>query len=286
MRYIKLLIVFLTLLSSSAFAKKEINIGWTAWSDAEIVTQLAKQILEQKMGYKVKLTMSDIGIQYEGISRGNLDVMLMAWLPTTHGDYYKKKSKEVVNLGPLYTRAKIGWVVPSYIPESEVASIEDLKKESVQKKLKGQIQGIDPGAGLMKASEKTIKEYDLKDYQLVSSSGAAMTAALARAYKRNKWIVVTGWSPHWKFARYKLRYLKDPKGTLGGMERVHALARKGFYQENPKAAEFFVRLFLDLKELETMMLEASEGSAEKAVAKYIKNNPQKVDYWVNGRLGS
>ena len=28
-----------------------IRIGWTAWTDAEIVTNLAKRLLEQRMGY-------------------------------------------------------------------------------------------------------------------------------------------------------------------------------------------------------------------------------------------
>ena len=50
-----------------------------------------------------------------------------------------------------------------------------------------------------------------------------MTAALRRAARRDEWIVVTGWSPHWMFAKWKLRYLEDPKGVLGGLERVHAL---------------------------------------------------------------
>ena len=59
-------------------ADKKINIGWTAWSDAEAVTTLAKKILEDRMGYKVELTMADIGIQYQGIATGKLDAMLMS----------------------------------------------------------------------------------------------------------------------------------------------------------------------------------------------------------------
>src|SRR5207245_9585054 len=64
-----------------------IRIGWTAWSDAEAVTNIAKEVLEKRLGYKVDLGMTDIGLQYAGVARGNLDVMLMAWLPTTHKAY-------------------------------------------------------------------------------------------------------------------------------------------------------------------------------------------------------
>ena len=209
-------------------AEKSINIGWTAWSDAEAVTKLAKRVIEERYGYKVELTMADIGIQYQGIASGKLDAMLMSWQPLTHKPYLDKVGKDVVDLGPIYTRARLGWVVPDYIPVDQVKSIEDLKKPEVQQKLGGKIQGIDPGSGLMQASEKALKTYDLKGIQLVSASDAAMLAALERAMKRNEWIVVTSWSPHWMFANWKLRYLEDPKGALGGLESVNALVRKGF----------------------------------------------------------
>jgi glycine betaine/proline transport system substrate-binding protein len=266
---------------------KPIKIGWTAWSTAEANTKLIKQILEDKMGYDVELVMSDIGIQYQGISNGDIDLMLMSWLPTTHQNYWKKFAGKVVNLGPIYTQARLGWVVPSYIPEDKLSSISDLTDSEVKDKLGGRITGIDPGAGLMQASEKAMDEYGLEDagYQLLSSSGAGMTAALSRAIKRDEWIVVTGWSPHWKFAKWDLRYLEDPKGLLGGRERVHCLARKGFYQDVPyEVFEFFTRYFLPIDDLEALMLEARNTSYEKAAAKYIENNPERISYWMNGEM--
>ena len=266
---------------------KPIKIGWTAWSDAEAITKIAKQLLEEKMGYDVELVMSDIGVQYQALKSGDIDIMLMSWLPVTHQNYWKKYANDVVNLGPLYTRAKLGWVVPNYVPEDKISSIADLTDEDIAAKLDRKITGIDPGAGLMQASEKTMQEYGLTDagYDLVASSGAGMTAALARAIEKEEWIVVTGWSPHWKFAKWDLRYIDDPKGTLGGRERIHALARKGFYQEVPyEVFEFFTRMFVPLSELEAVMLEASNSSYEEAVDKYIQEHPERVNYWMTGEF--
>lgn len=264
--------------------KKPINIGWTAWSSTEATTNLVKAVLEQKMGYDVKLTMSDIGIMYQGLADGQIDFMLMAWLPKTHKDYYDKVSTKVANYGPFYLYARLGWVVPDYIPKSEVNSIEDLKKPEVAKKFDFKIQGIDPGAGLMQLSEKTVKAYGLDDYRLISSSGAGMTAALARAERSKKWIVVTGWSPHWMFGRWHLRYLEDPKGTLGGLERVNILARKGFYQEHPEVVAFLSRLYLPLEDLQNMMDQADKTSYEGAAKNYIKSHPKLVKYWATGQI--
>jgi len=285
--FVALLTVCFSPIAQAQDYNKPIRIGWTAWSDAEAITKIAKLILEEKMGYNVELVMSDIGVQYQALKTGDIDVMLMSWLPVTHQNYWKKFANDVVNLGPLYTRAKLGWVVPDYVPTDKVDSIDDLADKDIAAKLNNKITGIDPGAGLMQASEKAMAEYGLSDagYELVSSSGAGMTAALARAIKNEDWIVVTGWSPHWKFAKWDLRYIDDPKGILGGRERIHCLARKGFYQDVPyQVFEFFTRMYMPLSELEAVMLEASNTSYKQACDKYVKENPERVRYWMTGEF--
>jgi glycine betaine/proline transport system substrate-binding protein len=269
--------------SAGAHAKDTIKIGWTAWSDAEFVTKLAARILEDRMGYDVELIQTDIAPQYQGLSTGSIDIMLMSWQPGTHADYIEKVGDDVVNLGLLYTHARLGWVVPDYIPEGEVSSIADLNKDSVKDKLDGTITGIDPGAGLTRLSKQAIEDYGL-DYELQISSGAGMTAALDRAIRRDEWIVVTGWSPHWMFGKYDLRYIDDPKGVLGSFERVHAVARMGFYQDDVKAAGFFSRMQLPIDDLQAAMYDAQETSYEDAVTQYIDANGERIDYWITGEL--
>ncbi len=267
---------------ASAAAAEPIKIGWTAWSDAEAVTKMAQQIIEERLDQEVELVMADIGIQYQGLANDDLDFMMMAWLPDTHDDYYENVAGEVVDLGPIYTYARLGWAVPTYVDES-IQSIEDLKSDAARDMFGGQIQGIDPGAGLMRLSDEAIEAYGL-DYELVSSSGAGMTAALERAVRRDEPIVVTTWSPHWMFGKWDLRYLDDPQGALGGLERIHVVTRKDFYRDYPEVASFLSRFFIDIDELQAVMFEASETSYEEAVAKYIADNPTLVDYWATGAI--
>ncbi len=259
---------------------KALRIGWTAWSDAEAVTNIAKQVIEQKLGYKVELVMTDIGLQYQGVAKGQLDVMLMSWLPTTHKAYWDKLSGELVDMGVLYDNAKLGWAVPAYVPEAQLASIADMGKPEVQKQLKNQVQGIDPGAGLMKASETALKTYKLDGYKLQTGSDAAMVIALDRAIKRKEWIVVTTWTPHWMFSKYQLRYLQDPQQALGGAEAIHAIARKGFEQDFPKAAAFISNFKIPLADLEGIMLRAKDTSYDKEAAAYIKAHPEMLEKWL------
>lgn len=261
-----------------------IEIGWTAWSDAEFVTKLASRLINENTDHTVELVQTGIAPQYQGIETGDIDAMMMAWLPATHEDYYEEIASNVENLGVLYNGARLGWVVPDYIPESQLSSLSDLANESVRDKLDGRITGIDPGAGLTQLSESAIEEYELDGYNLQTSSGAGMTAALDRATNREEWVVVTGWSPHWKFGAYDLRYLEDSQGVLGGPERVHVLARAGFDADYPQISQVLTRMYLSLDELQGYMFEARESSYDEAISQFIDENPDQVNYWLTGEL--
>src|SRR5699024_11252712 len=94
---------------------------------------------------------------------------------------------------------------------------------------------IDAGAGIMQAATQAIEDYNLEGYELQTSSDAAMTAALADAIENEEPIVVTGWNPHWKFAKHDLKYLDDPKGSFGGEETINTFGRKGLEEDHPEA---------------------------------------------------
>jgi glycine betaine/proline transport system substrate-binding protein len=259
---------------------KPVKIGWGAWADAEFVTKLAAKLIKDELGQEVELVQTDVAPIYQGVSRGDLDVMMMSWLPNTHADYYAKVKDRVETLGTIYDGAKLGWVVPTYVPESEIASIEDLKKPEVQEKLSATVQGIDPGAGLTRLSKKAIEDYGLDGYKLQISSEAGMLTTVDRASRGEKWFVATAWSPHWMFGKYKLRYIADPKKSLGEAEHVDILARKDFKTDNPKVAGFLSRMNLPLPDLEAAMFNAQETSYDEAVAKYIKDHPDQIKTWV------
>ena len=268
-------------------AAAQIKIGWTAWSDAEFVTKMAKKILEDRLDEDVELVQTGIAPQYQGVASGDIDVMLMSWQPSTHSDYLENVGNKTVDLGMLYGHARLGWVVPDYVPKDQLNSLADLQSEEMADKLNGTITGIDPGAGLTRLSKQAIKDYNLGEvgFNLQTSSGAGMTAAFERATSNEEWIVATSWTPHWMFGRWDARFLKDPKGSLGSFERIHAIAREGFYQENIDAAMTLSRMQLPLEQLQAAMFDAQETSYSKAVDKYIEENSERVDYWVTGEMG-
>ncbi len=258
----------------------EIRIGWTAWADAEFITQIADHLITEEFGTDVELVQTDIAPQYTGLADGDIDLMLMSWQPITHEDYLEEFGDEIEDLGVLYDGAKLGWLVPEYLYDLGLTSIEDLQDDEWVDHLGGQIQGIDPGAGLTRLSHDTIDEYGL-DFQLIEASDSAMTAALDRAVRRDEAIVVTGWSPHWKFGAYDLEYLDDPKEALGEAEHINAMSRQGFGDDHPEVAEFASCMEIDLEKLNEYMYLGEEESTDHAVDKFLDEEGDLIDQWVD-----
>lgn len=269
---------------SSCADKPTIKIGYVSWVEDVFEVKLAKKLIEDNYGCKAELQLSSVGVEYKALAGGSIDFMFEAWFPDNHRAYWDKVSTDVWDLGPLFVGAMNGWVVPDYIPESELGSIEDLHKKSVREKLDGKIHGIDPGAGIMKLSKKTMKAYDLDDYKLISSSGPAMTASLKRAIDKKEWVVVTLWTPHWAFGRWDLRFLKDPKKSMGKPQHSDKLVRKNFYRDYPQVTGMLSRLQIPLDMLQDALDGAKLGSYDEAVDKFIKDHPAMIHYWITGEF--
>ena len=262
--------------AQNAQEKRTVKLAYVNWAEGVAMTHLAKVVLEDKMGYQVKLTLADVAPVFTSLASGDSDAFLDGWLPVTHQSYMERFKGKVADLGPNYEGARIGLVVPSYV---EASSIEDLKKLS--KALEGRIVGIDSGAGIMMTTEKALKEYAL-DLKLTPSSGPAMTAALKDAIARKQPVVVTGWKPHWKFARWDLKFLDDPKGVYGASETIHTLARLGLEKDLPEVAAFLRNFKLDDQQLGSLMgaVAEAEGDPTEAVRAWVKQNASLVDGWI------
>ena len=272
-------------LPSSASARPTLRLGWSPWADAEVVSLIAQRVIQQAYDVNVERVLADIGIQYASIARGDLDLMLMAWLPLTHRDYYRRVRDRVVDFGSMYS-GRLGWVVPDYVPASELSAIPDLRDPSLARRFDNRVQGIDPGSGLNQASAEALKDYRLNDLELVASSSAAMTAVLDQAIRKQRWVVVTSWTPHWMFARYRLRFLQDPQRVFGGIEWIHALGRPQLDLDMQDLAGFLTRFHLPDQEMSDLLLQANDQTAEAAVDDYIASHPARVRYWVTGDMSA
>lgn len=154
---------------------------------------------------------------------------------------------------------------------------------SVGSQVNHEIIGIDPGAGIMKATAAVLEEYGLTDWKLIEGSGAAMTATLDKAIKNEEPIIITGWTPHWMFAKYDLKYLEDPKKVYGEAEEIHTVVRLGLQDDQPEAYQFLSNFKWTSDEMGEIMTAIQEGQdPEEAARAWAEANTDRVDEWTQG----
>ena len=259
-----------------AQAKPTLKIGFVdGWSDSVATTHLAAAIMRSKLNVNVELVPLAAGIMWQGVARGDIDMTLSAWLPVTHEAYLTSFKDKVQIVGANYPGAKIGLIVPDYVKATSLADLNTHRAD-----FDNRIVGIDAGAGVMKKTEEAIKAYGL-EMRLQPSSGPAMAAELDRAYRAKKSIAVTGWIPHWMFAKYKLRFLADPKTIYGAEEHVDSVINPGLNTKAPAVVAFLKKFSWKPEEIGAVML-AVEGGAKPAEAaeKWMNDNAARVSGWL------
>ncbi len=278
MRKIKSMVLCLMVLLLGACStdrnKNIIHIGMVdGWAEGVAMTEVAKVIMEEK-GYHVVIQRATPDMILASMNNGDTDLYMDVWLPLTHGTKVAK-FPNIEELGTSYSHARNGLVVPDYVT---IDRIEELRKH--EREFDKRIIGIEKGAGITRAVDQVIKEYEL-DYKHVNSSTVAMITELQNAIKAKRWIVVAGWQPHWMFAKMKLKFLEDPKKTLGDAEQIKIFARRDFRMEQPELAQFFSKVYFDESTMADL-LSQMQGSQNKTdtAKEWIKKHNDLVKGWL------
>ncbi len=275
-------------------AEKIVRLAYVEWSETIASTNLVQAVLQEKMGVQCEIIPVTADKMWEAVATGQADAMVAAWLPSTHGHYYRQFEDRLVDLGPNLEGTQIGLVVPDITvgrqtaatgqrnaPYITVESIPALKEYA--RKFQGKIIGIDPEAGIMKKTREAMKVYGLTNFRLIEGSEISMAAELSDAIRKQKWIVVTGWIPHWKFARWKLKFLDDPKNVFGGKEKIHTMVRKGLKEEMPEVYRFLDNFQWSPEELGQLMIWIQEDDGmfpyDKAL-RFMRYNPEQIQSWL------
>jgi len=279
--------------AQTANASNSIRLAHTEWSSSMASANLVKAVFQNKLGIHCELVSLGADKMWAAVAEGRVDAMLSAWLPDTHAHYLQRYQGQVVDLGPNLEGTKTGLVVPNVTagrltagtgirnkPYIEIDAIPELK--SLAEKFKHRIIGIEPEAGIMRKTRQAMEAYGLEDFRLVESSEVAMMAELSHAIRRQQWIVVAGWLPHWSFARWNLKFLDDPKNIFGDGGTINTVVRRGLEHDMPKAWRVLDRFFWEPEDVGQLMLWIQEDNGnfpyEKAL-RWMRTHPGKVDNW-------
>lgn len=250
-----------------------VTMAHNSWDDGIASTAVLANVLEDE-GFNVEKVQLDPAVLVSSIATGDSDVSTVPW-SKTHSAYLDEYSGQYDNMGGHATDTVSGAVVPAYM--EDVNSIEDLTDQADKT-----FVSIEPGAVLIEQTQEVIDAYDnLSDWTVQGSSTGAMLSELKQAIANEEEIVITGWTPHWKFVEYDLKVLDDPKGIFEVGEDLVKIARKGLKEDNPVAYQIIDNFSWTLEDVQQIMtyLQEDDITPSEAGRRWMDDNPEKVKEW-------
>lgn len=268
--------------SAADESKGTITLGFLpSWTDALSTAYLLEDQLT-KLGYDVELEpLTEAGPLYTAVAQGDIDVYPSAWPEVAQAGYWDRYQDDLEDLGTYYEGATGTIAVPEYM---DIDSIEDLT--GMGDAFDGKLYSIEPGSGTVKvAKDGVFPTYGLGDeYELVTSSTAAMLAQIDSAVRDEEPVVVTLWKPFWANDAYGMKALADPRGGLGSSEGMHFIAHAGFTEAYPEAAEYIEGIKLDDAQYgaleNTVVNEFGEGKEADAIDAWLAEHGDELDWLV------
>lgn len=270
--------------STSCSMVRFADVGWT---DITATTALASNVLEA-LGYKTKAEVLSVPVTYASLKNNDIDVFLGNWMPTMEADIAPYlKDKTVESLGANLEGAKYTLAVNKAAFDGGLKTFADIAKFSDE--IGGKIYGIEPGNDGNRLIQDMIDKdaFALKGLKVVESSEQGMLSQVARAVKREKWIVFLGWEPHPMNANFELAYLEGGDDYFGpnlGGATVHTNVRAGYTAECPNAGKLIQNLRFTLameNQVMAAILDDGEEPADAARSWLIKN-PDVLKGWLEG----
>ncbi|MEZ5590692.1 MAG: choline ABC transporter substrate-binding protein [Gammaproteobacteria bacterium] len=260
------------------------DVGWT---DITATTATATVVLEG-LGYQPKTQVLSVPVTYTSLKNKDIDIFLGNWMPTMEADitpYREDGSVEV--LGANLEGAKYTLAVPQYVAEGGLKDFADIAK--FKDELDGKIYGIEPGNDGNRLIQKMIDDnaFGLQGFEVVESSEAGMLSQVARAARRDEWMVFLGWEPHPMNANFEMTYLAGGDDWFGpnfGGATVFTNVRAGYTEECPNVGQLLNNMSFTLameNEIMAAILDDGEDPEDAATA-WLQQNPAVLDNWLNG----
>ena len=288
--------------------KPTINLVVNDWTASALNVAVAEQIIERQLGYPVVPTRIDDTTElYDGLAEGTLDAVLEIWpSDLTDRDRLYFDRGEVVDLGPLGPRGKVGWFTPRYVIDEypEFATWEGLQDNaaasvfaSSDTQPRGRLLGTNPS--YRQFDEEIIDNLGLPFELVFSGSEEETMAELEASYEAGEPILLYWWTPTSAVGAYDLVNVTLPEPTeeclaaaeSGGsgvdcdyaVDELFKASSPGLVDKAPEI-DSFLRTFSLSNDDQVAMLAAVENeglSIGEAATNWIEANESTWQAWLN-----
>jgi glycine betaine/proline transport system substrate-binding protein len=284
----------------------EVSITEMNWASAQVVTTVAKFIMEQGYGCEVAAVPSDTVPAVTSVAEnGEPDIVTELWLNST-GEAYQRLEEE----GKVERVAKVlepggveGWWIPTYLAEEhpELKTIEGIMENPDL--VGGRFNNCPSGWGCRIVNDNLIEALDLEETMEVfdHGSGETLATSMAAAYQDEEPWFGYYWGPTVPLGKFDMT-----KVDLGPVkEDVHA-RNQNPDTDNPGVSDFpaapvLTSVTTDLKEREPEIVELmsnvtfptetmssvlawkdeNNASAEEAAVYFLRTNQDMWQDWLS-----
>jgi glycine betaine/proline transport system substrate-binding protein len=284
-----------------------VTLNENAWAGSTSNVYVAKYVLENKVGCKVKVTnVTENQPSFQAMADGKIDVVLEDWdnsLVAGNQKYLKKGS--VVNAGPLGVEGLIGWYIPRYLLKQypQFKTWKGLKgKESVFKSPESGSQGMFLGGdpSYVQKDKQIIEGLGLNLKHVVAGAEPAQVARWTSLYKQKKPVLFYWYTPQYLNVQYDLAKVQLPARTKTCADdttkklpaKTYAcdypptvldkLISSKFAKSGSPAVAFIKKFKWTDADQNTVanMIAGKKMKPDKAAAAWVKANPGKVNAWL------
>jgi glycine betaine/proline transport system substrate-binding protein len=293
---------------------RPVRIAGLDWDSNRFHAAVAAFILEHGYGCKTETLPGTTIPLLTGLGRGDLDIMMEVWKNQLTEAWEKaEKSGRVQTLGVNFPDAVQGWFVPRYLVKGENAPAKGLRKiadlprfktlfRDPEEPGKGRFYNCKLGWDCETVNTKKLTAYGLNEHYVNfrTGSGAALSAAIASAYKRKKPILYYYWGPTWVMAKYDAVQLEEPaydaeiwarlkasenpqKATAYPVSAVLTGANTAFVREAPKIAAFLTKYRTSSEIISKALLQLRENRSKGeafAARQFLRSHGTLWSTWV------
>jgi glycine betaine/proline transport system substrate-binding protein len=277
----------------------KLDMAVNPWVGYEASAHVVGYVAASRLGCEVEYKDVKEGVAWQGFGTGEIDVIIENWGHEAEKAKYVEGDGTAQEAGPNGNIGIIGWYVPPWMVEEypDILDWENLNGyadlfETSESGGKGQMLDGDPS--FVTNDEALVANLDL-DYQVVyAGSEAALITEFRKAQENRTPLLGYFYDPQWFLSEVPLEKVSLPEWTEGCdavpekvacdypqyvLDKIVATD----FAESASPAYDLVKAFEwtnDDQNLVAKYISEDKMDPEDAAAKWVEDNPDKVDAWL------
>jgi glycine betaine/proline transport system substrate-binding protein len=279
----------------------DLNIAVNPWTGYVSNAHVIGVVAQEELGCTVTYPEVKEEVGWQGMSDGSIDTIVENWGHPDLVSKYVDDQGSVVDAGLTGNEGLIGWYVPPWMAEKypDITDWNNLNKYADMFKTsesgdKGQLLDGDPS--YVTNDEALVKNLDLNFQVVVGGSEAALIQSFKSAEENKTPLLAYFYEPQWFFSEMKLVKVNLPPYTDGcdadaakfncdyPPYALNKLISTKFADSGSPAVDLIKNFQWtnDDQNLVSTYIARDGMSPDDAAKKWIEDNPDKVDAWLNG----